>query len=91
MAWNVLEHIHKSMPLVPILSQMNPIHILYLRSILILSYHVHLELRSGLLLSHFIIITTTTTTHQLGLDIPVMASSNSLFKCLPNRLRLFGL
>jgi len=41
----------------------------------------------------FIIITTTTTIirHQLGLDRPVSASSNSPFKGLPSRRRPFGL
>jgi hypothetical protein len=29
--------------------------------------------------------------HQLGLDRPVSASSNSLFEDLPSRLRPFGL
>jgi len=69
------------MPLVPILSQMNPVHaILSLRSILILSCHVHLELRSGLLLALIIIIITITIPHQLGLDRLVSALSNSFFQ-----------
>jgi hypothetical protein len=44
--WNpkVQQHVHKSPPLVPILSQINPLHTIpsYLRSILISSTHLHL-------------------------------------------------
>jgi hypothetical protein len=36
-------------------------------------------------------ISTIIIRHDLGLDRPVSASSNSLFKCLPSRLRLFAL
>jgi hypothetical protein len=76
------------MPLVPILTQMNPVHVLLsLRSILILSYHVHLELQSGLLLSLFIIVVVViiiiiiiiTVPQHLGLDRPVSAMPNSFF------------
>jgi len=38
-----------------------------------------------------IIIIIIIIRHELGLSRPVSASSNILFKGLPNRLRLFGL
>jgi len=38
----------------------------------------------------FISTITIITRHELGLDIPVSASSNSLFQGLPSRLRPFG-
>jgi hypothetical protein len=40
---NVRYHVHKSLPLVPVLSQMHPVHTLIpcLRSIVILSSHLH--------------------------------------------------
>jgi hypothetical protein len=50
--WNpeVQYHVHKSPPLVTILSQIDPFHATpsYLRSILILSTHLHLGLPNGL-------------------------------------------
>jgi hypothetical protein len=51
--------IHYSPPLVPILNHMSPVHtlLLYLTSVLILSYHIHLGLSSGLLPSGFLVKT----------------------------------
>jgi hypothetical protein len=48
-------HVHESPPLIPILSQINPIHTItfYLRSILILSTHLHLGLPSCVFPSGF--------------------------------------
>jgi hypothetical protein len=51
--WNlkVCDHVHQTLSLVPVLSQINPIKTLppnFLTSILILSYHVCLGLLSGL-------------------------------------------
>ena len=40
---------------------------------------------------NYIIIIIIVLRHELGLDRPVSASSNSLFKGLPSRLRPFGL
>jgi hypothetical protein len=56
--WNQKVHycVHKGPRLVPILSQINPIHTIHplsLRSILILSTHLHLGLPSGLFPSGF--------------------------------------
>jgi hypothetical protein len=56
--WNpkVHYHVHKSPPLVPILSHINPIHTIpsYLRSILVLFTHLLLGLPSGLVPSGFL-------------------------------------
>lgn len=48
-------YVHKNIPLVPLLSQMNPDHteICSLRSMLILISHVPLHLKSGLFTSGF--------------------------------------
>jgi hypothetical protein len=48
--------VHKSPPLVPILNQINPTHIIpsYLRSILILAVHLRLDFPSGLFPSAFL-------------------------------------
>jgi hypothetical protein len=55
--WNPKVHyrIHKSLPLVPILSQIDPVHTTpsHLSQILILSTHLRLGLPSGLFLSGF--------------------------------------
>jgi hypothetical protein len=55
--WNskVHHHVHRTLPLVPIQSQINPVHTIpsYRRSILILSTHLHLGLPSGLFPSGF--------------------------------------
>jgi hypothetical protein len=47
--------VHTIQPLVPILSQINPVHVFhyYLRSILILSCNLSLRLASGLLTKYF--------------------------------------
>jgi len=39
----------------------------------------------------YIYLCTTIIRHELGLDRPVLALSNSLSQGLPSRLRLFGL
>jgi hypothetical protein len=55
--WNPKVHhrVHKSLPLVPILSHIDPVHTIlsYLRSIFILSTHLRLGLPSGLFPSGF--------------------------------------
>jgi hypothetical protein len=60
--WNpkVRYHLHKSLPLVPILSQINPVHTphpISLKSSLMLSSHLQLDLSNGLIPSRFSIKT----------------------------------
>jgi hypothetical protein len=54
---NVKYRVHKSLPLIPVLSQMNPVHTphpIYLTSVLILSSHLLVGLSSGHFLSGFL-------------------------------------
>jgi hypothetical protein len=72
--WNPKVHyrIHKSPPLVPILSQIDPVHIIasYLRSILILSTHVRLGLPSGFFPYHQYPIRTHLLPHSCYMPCP---------------------
>jgi hypothetical protein len=75
--WNPKVHyrVHKSLPVVPILRQMNPIHTIpsYLKSILILSTNIRLVLPSGLLPSVF----PTNTLHAFLLShVPFTCAVN---------------
>jgi hypothetical protein len=47
------------------------------------------QIEAGLL--RFFLLVVIVVYHELGLNRPVSASSNSLFKGLPSRLRQFGL
>jgi hypothetical protein len=82
--WSPKVHfcVHRSSPLVPILSQINPVHTSHpisLRSSLILSTHLSLRLRSGLFPSGFptnilyavpfVPIHATCPTHLIHLDL----------------------
>jgi hypothetical protein len=79
--WNrkVYYCVHKSPPLVPVLSQISAVHITsscLLRSILILSSHLLLGLHSGLLLASytqfFLPMHATFHTHHILLDLIVL-------------------
>jgi hypothetical protein len=60
--------IHKHLPLVPTLSQMNPVHKLppYFRSILIVSYHLHL----GFLSASYLHVSTSENLSPVGATCP---------------------
>jgi len=77
--WNpkVYDHIHKRPPLVPILSQINPVHVhpTHLRSILILYSHLLIGLPSGLF--------PAKTLLRIGDDIFPIPIFNSMFKLIP--------
>jgi hypothetical protein len=76
--------VHKTLPLVPVLSQMNQVYILapYLRFILILYYHLHLGLSIGLFHSGFLtkilyelfifLMHATCPTHLLVLELIIL-------------------
>jgi len=77
-------HVHKDLPLVPILNQMNPVHILWpisIRSILILSSHLCLGLPSWLFLSVF------ATKHVSSLScLPCALTTSSSWFDHPNKI-----
>jgi len=62
-----------------------------MRLILVKYYMFRLQSSTCMFASKINIFIITIIHHELGLDKPVSASSNNLFKRLPSRLRPFGL
>ena len=67
------------------------VHRNVMRFIPVIYYMFRLQSSTCTFASKINIFIVTIIHHQLGLDKPVAASSNSLFKGIPSRLRPFGL